>query len=46
MCRRATTSDGEVLTWKEDNVLTDLKDGSDLSEQGNGAEAAKVSGEW
>ena len=46
MCRRATTRESDVLTWKEDNVLTDLKDGSVLSEQGNGAEAAKVSGEW
>ena len=35
-----------MFTWNDDNVLTDLSDGSDLSEQGNGAEAAKVSGEW
>ena len=34
------------ITWKDDKVLTDLKDGSGLSEPGNGAEAAKVNGEW
>ncbi len=27
-------------------MLTDLNEGNDLSEQGNGAEAAKVRGEW
>jgi hypothetical protein len=33
------------LTWKEDRVLTDLNEGKGRSEQGKGAEAAKVSGE-
>jgi len=36
----------EVNTWNEDKVLTDLNDGRGRSEDGKGAEAAKVKGEW